>query len=120
MDFKALYVQFCKEFWDYFLPLDLSRDRKGITFEQWKRRTPAARKAMHRWLEENGAPKKNPFFWVQDFPEPEPMNYNGSPDLNRMAENNEMVVALYNGTAGIYTKQDAEDYAMEIKRPFKL
>ena len=120
MESKKLYVQFCKEFWDYFLPSDLSRDRKGITFEQWQQRTPAARKAMYRWLKENGAPKKNPFFWVQDFPEPTPTNYNGSHDLNRMAATCDMVVALYNGKAGIYTHQDAEDYEMTIKRPFKL
>ena len=116
MDFKALYVQFCKEFWDYFLPLDLSRDRKGITFEQWKRRTPAARKAMHRWLEENGAPKKNPFFWVQDFPEPVPTNYNGK----NIPTDQELFIALYNGKAGIYTRQDAEDFEMTIKKRFEL
>lgn len=59
--------------------------------------------------------------WViSDYKMLEPKNYNGSQDLNRMAENNEMVVATYNGAAGIYTRQDAEDYGMQILRPFKM
>ena len=116
MNIKTLYVQYCKEFWDYFLPLDLSRDRKGITFDQWRLRTPAARKAMYLWLKENGAPKKNPFYWVQDFPEPVPTNYNG----RNMPDGQEMYIAVYNGQAGIYTRQDVEDYEMTIKKRFTL
>ena len=59
--------------------------------------------------------------WViSDYKMLEPKNYNGSQDLNRMAENNEMVVATYSGAAGIYTRQDAEDYGMQILRPFKI
>ena len=59
--------------------------------------------------------------WViSDYKMLEPKNYNGSQDLNRMTENNEMVVATYNGAAGIYTRQDAEDYGMQILRPFKM
>lgn len=120
MDHKTLYIDFCETFWRHFLASDLARNRKGVTFEKWQQRTPAARKAMLRYLSDNGAPKKNPFFWVQDFPEPEPTDYNGSNDLARMAENNEMVVATYNGKAGIYTRLDAEDYGMNILRPFKI
>lgn len=69
----------------------------------------------------SGAWYKGRIDWViSDYKVPVPTNYNGSPDLNRMAENNDLVVALYDGAAGIYTRQDAEDYGMEIKRPFKL
>ena len=118
MDIKALYVQYCKEFWDFFLPSDLARDRKGITFEQWRQRTPAARKAMYLWLKENGAPKKNPFFWVQDFPDPVPTDYNGC--NGSLPTDQPLVIALYKGKAGIYARQDAEDFEMEIKRPFNL
>jgi len=115
MDYKKLYVQFCKQFWDFFLPLDLSRDRKGITFEQWRQRTPAARKAMHSWLEANGAPKKNPFFWVQDFPEPQPTNYNG-----QSLPDEPLVRAIYNDVGGLYTRAEAELYNMQILGDFKL
>ena len=114
MNTKALYVQFCKEYWDFFLPSDLTRDRKGITFEQWLRRTPAARKAMLRYLETNGAPQKNPFFWVQDFPEPRPHNLNGEslPD-------EPLVRAKYNGVGGLYTKAEATLFNMQIIGEFK-
>ena len=120
MIYTDLYKQFNEQFWNFFLNSDLSRNRKTLTWNEWLRRTPVARKAMFGYLDEHGAPKENPFFWAKRFPEPVPTNYNGSPDLNRMAENNDLVVALYNGIAGIYTKQDAEDYEMTIKRPFKL
>ena len=69
----------------------------------------------------SGAWYKPRIDWViSDYKMPEPTNYNGSTDLNRMAENNEMVVAIYCEIAGIYTRQDAEDYGMQILRPFKM
>ena len=117
---KALYIQFNEEFWRFFLGSELAQNRKGVAFEMWAQRTRVARKAMFCYLQEHGAPKENPFFWAKRFPDPTPTNYNGSPDLNRMAATCDMVVALYNGAAGIYTRQDAEDYEMTIKRPFQL
>ncbi|MBO6073572.1 MAG: hypothetical protein J6P74_00370 [Paludibacteraceae bacterium] len=120
MDINQLYAEFCNKFWIYFLGTESAKGRKTATFKLWKDRIPAARKAMLQFLNEHGAPDKAPLFWVQDYPEPEPTNYNGSPDLNRTAENNEMVVAIYCEVAGIYTRQDAEDYGMQILRPFKI
>lgn len=120
MNYNELYAEFCNKFWIYFLGMESAQGRKTATFSKWRNRLPAVRKAMLRFLNEHGAPDKSPLFWVQDFPEPTPRDYNGSPDLNRMAATCDMVVALYNGAAGIYTRQDAEDYEMTIKRPFKL
>ena len=120
MDINQLYAEFCNKFWMYFIGMESANGRKTATFRKWKNRIPAARKAMLHFLNEHGAPDKPPLFWVQDFPEPVPRDYNGSPELNRVAATGEMVVALYNGAAGIYTRHEAEDFEMEIKRPFEL
>ena len=88
--------------------------------ELWDNLTPVAQRLLIRDIK-SGAWYKGRIDWViSDYKMPEPTNYNGSQDLNRMAQNNEMVVATYNGAAGIYTKQDAEDYGMQILRPFKI
>ena len=95
-------------------------DYLQLARELWNNLPPVTQRLLIRDIK-SGAWYKGRIDWViSDYKAPEPTNYNGSPDLNRMAENNDMVVALYNGAAGIYTKQDAEDYGMDIKRPFKL
>ena len=121
MDYNLLYKQFNDEFWRYFLGSEKAQNRKGVTWDWWlRKRSRAARIAMHRYLEANGAPNENPFYWIKEFPEPGPTDYNGSADLNRMAATGELVVALYKGAAGIYTRQEAEDFEMTIKRRFEL
>ncbi len=88
--------------------------------ELWDNLSPVAQRLLIRDIK-SGAWYKGRIDWViSDYKMPEPTNYNGSQDLNRMAENNEMVVATYSGAAGIYTRQDAEDYGMQILRPFKM
>ena len=120
MDYNALSAEFCNKFWIYFLGMASAQGRKTATFRKWHSRLPAARKAMLCFLEEHGTPDKSPLFWVQDFPDPSPTDYNGSRDLCRAAQSCEMVFAKYNGKGGIYTRQDAEDYEMEILKPFRL
>ena len=83
---------------------------------RWLERSKVARHAMRDYLSEHGAPNTNPFFWVMRFPEPVPTNYNG----RNMPEGQEMYIAVYNGQAGIYTRQDVEDYEMTIKKRFTL
>ncbi|MBO4362032.1 MAG: hypothetical protein J5823_04530 [Paludibacteraceae bacterium] len=120
MDYNALYAEFCNKFWIFFLGMESAKGRKTATFRKWLARVPAARKAMLCFLDEHGTPDKSPLFWVQDFPEPVPTDYNGSRDLYHAAQNTEMVFAKHNGKAGIYTRQDAEDYEMDIIKPFML
>ena len=115
MDINAIYSDYCNLFWRYFADGDFS-NRKTVTFQQWQQRTPAARKAMLGWLDTNGAPKKNPFFWVQDFPEPQPHNLNGARSLPAEP----LVRAIHNGVGGIFTRAEAELYNMQIKGEFKL
>ena len=95
-------------------------DYLQLARELWSNLPPVTQRLLIRDIK-SGAWYKGRIDWViSDYKAPVPTNYNGSPDLNRMAENNDMVVALYDGAAGIYTRQDAEDYGMDIKRPFKL
>ena len=117
MDINLLYRQFNDEFWDYFLSSEKARNRKGKTWDWWAyHRTPVARKAMHSYLKTYGAPNENPYFWVKRFPEPVPTDYNGK----NIPTDQELFIALYNGKAGIYTRQDAEDFEMTIKKRFEL
>ena len=116
MDYNLLYGQFSNEFWSHFQSSELAQGRKSATFQQWLKRSKVARRAMSNYLSEHGAPKENPYFWVQRFPEPVPTNYNGKD----IPSGKELFIAIYNGEAGIYTRQDAEDYEMTIKRRFEL
>ena len=120
MDINQLYAEFCNKFWIYFLGMESAAGRKTATFKHWKKRIPAARKAMLQFLNEHGAPDKSPLFWVQDYPEPVPKDYNGSNELYSKAATCELVIALYKGVAGIYTRRDAEDFEMTIKKRFEL
>ena len=116
MDINQLYAEFCNKFWIYFLGMESAQGRKTATFLKWKKRIPAVRKAMLQFLNEHGAPDKSPLFWVQDYPEPVPTNYNGKD----IPGDKEMFIALYNGQAGIYSREDVEDYEMTIKKRFTL
>ena len=116
MDINQLYAEFCNKFWIYFLGMESANGRKTVTFGKWKGRIPAARKAMLQFLNEHGAPDKNPFYWVQDFPEPVPTDYNGKD----IPGDKELYIALYKGQAGIYSRQDVEDFEMTIKKRFEL
>lgn len=119
MDYKLLYKQFNDEFWRYFLSSEKAQNRKGVTWDWWlRKRSRAARIAMHLYLEANGAPNENPFYWIKEFPEPTPTDYNGC--KGSLPTDQPLVIALYKGKAGIYTRQDAEDYGMNILRPFKI
>ena len=112
MDYSELYGRFCNEFWGYFQNSEQAQGRKSATFLLWVKRTRVARQAMSTFLSEHGAPKDNPYFWVMRFPEPQPTNYNG----RSFPTGAQMVIAIYNGTGGVYTKADAELYNMTIKK----
>ena len=58
--------------------------------------------------------KDNPLFFLRDFPEPEPKDYNGA----RLLPNEPLVIAKYNDRAGLYTRREAELFGMNILRPF--
>ena len=110
------YGEFSNDIWRHFLGSEHSTNRKAATFFQWLERSKVARRAMRDYLTEHGAPKSNPFFWVKRFPEPVPTNYNGK----NIPDDRELFIALYKGEAGIYSRQDVEDYEMTIKKRFEI
>ena len=92
--------------------------RESACMNEWQEMSEAKRKAVIEMLRlrEVGVDadhwKPNPLFLLRDFPEPQPTNYNG----RSFPTGAQMVIAIYNGTGGVYTKADAELYNMEIKK----
>ena len=101
-----------------------SIDLKGKTLstlrEQWDGLTSVQQRILTRDVKSGKWFKGRPEWIIYDYRMPPPTDYNGSPDIKSLAENNDLVVAVYERGAGIYTRQDAEDYEMIIKRPFKF
>ena len=62
----------------------------------------------------------NPWYAIVNARDAEPTNYNGSPLIDEVAKNTKMVVAWYNGLAGIYTLEEALALKLQIIREFKL
>ena len=92
----------------------------NVARDFWNNLSPVAQRLLIRDIKSGKWYKERIDWVISDYKMPEPTDYNGSADLNRMAENNDMVVAIYRDIAGIYTRQDAEDYGMQILRPFKI
>jgi hypothetical protein len=93
--------------------------RREITcMNEWQEMSEAKRQAVFRMLKaradgvDSDHWKLNPLFLLRDFPEPQPTNYNG----RSFPTGAQMVIAIYNGTGGVYTKADAELYNMTIKK----
>ena len=109
--FRTMDTEF-NEFWDAYQPDEIRfPKRRAATFRAWHQRSPAARKAMLAKVKAEGAPKwKNPYFYVVDFSEPQPTNWNGR-TLNPRVE---YVIAKWNGAYGTYTKEDALAFGMPI------
>lgn len=105
-----------QDFWQAYKPDEMRfPNRRTATLGQWRTRSRAAQQAMLQYVKERGAPKwKNPYFFVQDFPEPEPKNYNGSREFEAMVATGKLVTARYNGEAGVYTEEDARRHNMTI------
>jgi hypothetical protein len=106
-----------QDFWQAYKPDEMRfPNRRTATLGQWRTRSRAAQQAMMQYVKDQGAPKwKNPYFFVQDFPEPEPKDYNGA----RLLPNEPLVIAKYNDCAGLYTRREAELFGMNILRPFE-
>ncbi len=93
--------------------------RREITcMNEWQEMSEAKRQAIFRMLKSRADGvnsdywKPNPLFLLRDFPEPQPTNYNG----RSFPTGAQMVIAIYNGRGGVYTKADAELYNMTIKK----
>ena len=87
-------------------------DYLNIARKLWDALSPVAQRMLVRDIQ-SGAWYKGRIDWViSDYQVPEPTNYNG----RSFPAGAPMVIAIYNGTGGVYTKADAELYNMEIKK----
>ena len=105
------------EFWNAYQPDEIRFPRRrAATFRAWNERTHAARKAMLAKVKAEGAPKwKNPYFYVVDFPEPEPHNWNGDPRIGAMMRTGTLVSAKYKGHWGMYSQEDVREFGLECR-----
>ena len=99
------------EFWNRYAISPEYLNRYYATRDLWEQRTEAAQRAMLDALTAGRTETKgrNPYFFVQDFPEPAPTNYNG-----RALPNEPVVTARYNGRWGTYTLREAQLFGLEI------
>ena len=87
-------------------------DYLNIARKLWDALSPVAQRMLVRDIQ-SGAWYKGRIDWViSDYQVPEPTNYNGY----SFPAGAKMVIAIYNGKGGIYTKADAELYNMTIKK----
>ena len=108
-----------EEFWKkYNVCLAMWPNRKEATRREWNKRSDLAKKALIDAAldnkSENGT--KNPVFFVQDFPEPQPEFLSGL-DQDRLREKGiPMVQVKYNGLFKICTRDTMERFNLEWHR----
>ncbi len=78
----------------------------------WDAMPAAKQRALLRALNAGTWNKPRLDWLLSDFQIPDPTNYNG----RSFPAGAQMVIAIYNGTGGVYTKADAELYNMTIKK----
>lgn len=96
------------EFWEAYKVNEIRFPRRrAATFRAWNGRTPAARRAMLEQVKKEGAPEwKNPYFYVVDFPEPQPQWLRGD-------EGGDIVQVKYNGAFKLCTRATMELFGLE-------
>jgi hypothetical protein len=109
MEINEIYAQYCR-FWELFQTCPKYRNRRACSFGQWKARSQAAREVMIQALERDGPPKEaNPYFWIQDFDEPEPFNWNG----HALDPKKRYVTAKWKDKWGTYAVEDVERFNLK-------
>ena len=104
-----------EKFWKYFsisMPAEFD-NRKGATRNVFEKRSAVAQRAIMEAAQE-GAPghpgdEPNPYFFVQDFPEPQPTFLRGD-------EPGDLVQVKYNGKFLICTRETMNIFALEYVR----
>ena len=100
------------DFWDNYHVDEIRFPRRKLaTFGQWLSRNQATRQAILDKVRAEGAPTwKNPYFYVQEFPDPEPPFCSGG-------ENNlDLVQVRYHGLYKICTRATMELFGLEWVR----
>ena len=98
------------EFWLAAKPNKEYSNRFRAAEKAWRSRSPIAQQAMLReMVEQDGlAATKNPYFYIIDFKEPCPFNWNG----HVLDKTKRYITAKWNGKWGLYTVEEAERYEL--------
>ena len=99
-----------EKFWKFFNPAPEFHNRRAATQMIFEARSHAAQRAMVEAAQE-GAPghpgdNQNPYFFVQDFPDPKPVFLRGD-------EGGDIVQVRYNGTYKLCTRATMELFGLE-------
>lgn len=99
-----------EKFWKFFNPAPEFHNRYGATKIAFEQRSEVAQRAMVEAAQE-GAPghpgdNQNPYFFVQDFPEPQPVFLRGD-------EGGDIVQVRYNGTYKLCHRATMELFGLE-------
>ena len=102
-----------EKFWKFFNPAPEFHNRRAATQMIFEARSHAAQRAMVEAAQE-GAPghpgdNQNPYFFVQDFPEPQPVFLRGD-------EGGDIVQVKYNGTYKLCLRATMELFGLEWVR----
>ena len=84
----------------------------NVARDFWDNLPPVAQRLLIRDIKSGKWYKERIDWVISDYKIPEPTNYNGY----SFPMGAQMVIAIYNGKGGIYTKADAELYGMTIKK----
>ncbi len=100
-DFEKFFDKFTSEF----------KNRHAATEMLWEHRSAPAQQAMWDEVkdEQNGSVNKNPYFFVQDFPEPQPLFLRGD-------EAEDIVQVRYNGAYKLCTRATMELFGLQWVR----
>ena len=103
-----------EKFWKYFDPAPEFMNRRAATQMIFESRSDAARKALVEAAQEGGGhhpgDQQNPYFYVQDFPEPQPIWKTGG------EKDEDLVQVFYNGTYKICSRADMELFGLQWVR----
>lgn len=109
-----------EKFWNYFSPVPEFHNRKGATKVAFEQRSEVAQRAMVEAAQE-GAPghpgdNPNPYFFVVDFPEPQPTFLSGQEQDRLREQGIPLVQVKYNGKFLICTRETKELFNLEFMR----
>ena len=97
-------------FWDLFNPTPDYNNRIAASNLEWDKCSAAKQKAIIQKLQSahDEVAQPNPFFFIQDFPEPTPTNLNGTLQGAEMLNANQAKTAFYDGKWGLYSLEDIQ------------
>ena len=104
-----------QDFWARYKPDEIRfPNRKRATYRLWRNRIPATQKAMLAYVTENSVPKwKNPYFFVQEFPDPEPEFLSGQQQEKNWKNGIPMVQVKYGDKFLICTLETQQSFRLD-------